>query len=55
MIASTHEAAAAAFAIITSNGRFMLGGGSFSSAFAFDPGNLLQETWQSGNYHRIEW
>jgi alpha-tubulin suppressor-like RCC1 family protein len=54
MISSTHDTSAAAFACIVSNGRFILGGGSFASAVAFDPGNFLSETWQSGNYHRLE-
>jgi hypothetical protein len=55
MLSSTHETSGAAFAVITSNGRFIVGGGSFSAGNATDPAVVYNETWQSGNYHRLEW
>ena len=54
MIASTSTGAEAAFGVITSNGRFLVGGGVFSSGNAFDPGVAFNETWANGNYARIE-
>jgi alpha-tubulin suppressor-like RCC1 family protein len=55
MLASTSQDSGAAFAVITSNGRFLVAGGVFSAGFALDPANMLSETWANGNYARIEW
>lgn len=55
MIASTHEGANSAYAIISANGRFTNVGGTFSWHYGLDPRvNITTSGWSNSNFVRLE-
>jgi hypothetical protein len=55
MISSTHEGAAASFAVLTANGRFTTCGGSYSWYYGLDPALAAStESWDNNNFSRLE-
>lgn len=54
-ISSTHEGAASAFGLITTNGRFVTAGGTFSWYYGWDPASqTTTSSWAAGNYLRTD-